>query len=543
MIRSATVLVLGMAAFTLPVRSAAPAAAPVDGPGLALHPRRPHGRASSRASTTTQWRRLDLPHDWSIEGTPRRGRPGRRARRLLPHGHRLVPQGVPHARRLARAAMASLEFDGVYMNSDVWINGFHLGRRPYGYISFAYDITSAPRARRERGRRARGQFAAAQLPLVHRERHLPPRLADRSSDPAARGSLGHLRDDARVGLRRAPTSWSAPASRTTARPPRRAVLRSTVLDGVRARGGRTAETRSPSLAAGRQLERRAAASRRLAAALVGGDAEPVRACARRCWTARATADRLVARLRHPHHRLRQGPRLPPERPAGQDERRQPAPRRRRGRRGGAGARLAAPARAAQGDGGERHPHVAQPARARVPRPVRPPGLPRDGGGVRRVDVRQGARGLPQVLRRVVRARRRRTSSTATATIPSIVLWSAGNEIGEQDTPDGVAGAAAAGRHLPPRGPDAPGHHRQRPHRRRRRPRHRSRSSSARGHRRLQLRGPLARAPRAVRRAGPARPSRLEDDRHRERLVFNSRSTSATRWATTPPSCGPTTPAA
>jgi len=35
----------------------------------------------------------------------------------------------------------SIEFDGVYMNSDVWINGHHLGRRPYGYVSFAYDLT------------------------------------------------------------------------------------------------------------------------------------------------------------------------------------------------------------------------------------------------------------------------------------------------------------------------------------------------------------------------------------------------------------------
>ena len=41
----------------------------------------------------------------------------------------------------ARGREAWLEFDGVYMNSDVWINGVHLGRRPYGYISFAYDIT------------------------------------------------------------------------------------------------------------------------------------------------------------------------------------------------------------------------------------------------------------------------------------------------------------------------------------------------------------------------------------------------------------------
>jgi beta-galactosidase len=34
-----------------------------------------------------------------------------------------------------------LEFDGVYQNSDVWINGIHLGLRPYGYVPFAYDLT------------------------------------------------------------------------------------------------------------------------------------------------------------------------------------------------------------------------------------------------------------------------------------------------------------------------------------------------------------------------------------------------------------------
>src|SRR5262249_19761706 len=34
-----------------------------------------------------------------------------------------------------------ITFDGVYMNSDVWINGHHLGNRPNGYISFFYDFT------------------------------------------------------------------------------------------------------------------------------------------------------------------------------------------------------------------------------------------------------------------------------------------------------------------------------------------------------------------------------------------------------------------
>ncbi len=87
-----------------------------------------------------QWRRLDLPHDWSIEGTPRQDAPG---------GGRVgyFPSGIGWYRKAfrlpagARSREAWLEFDGVYMNSDVWINGVHLGHRPYGYISFVYDIT------------------------------------------------------------------------------------------------------------------------------------------------------------------------------------------------------------------------------------------------------------------------------------------------------------------------------------------------------------------------------------------------------------------
>jgi beta-galactosidase len=86
-----------------------------------------------------QWRALDLPHDWSIEGTPREDAPG---------GGRVgyYPMGIGWYRKSfrlpadARSREVWLEFDGVYMNSDVWINGVHLGRRPYGYISFAYDI-------------------------------------------------------------------------------------------------------------------------------------------------------------------------------------------------------------------------------------------------------------------------------------------------------------------------------------------------------------------------------------------------------------------
>ena len=86
-----------------------------------------------------RWRSLDLPHDWSIEGTPDENAPGG-------GGMGYFPAGIGWYRKTfrlppgTRSRKVRLEFDGVYMNSDVWINGVHLGKRPYGYVSFAYDV-------------------------------------------------------------------------------------------------------------------------------------------------------------------------------------------------------------------------------------------------------------------------------------------------------------------------------------------------------------------------------------------------------------------
>ena len=86
------------------------------------------------------WRRVDLPHDWSIQGTPRQEAPGGGGMGYFPGGTGWYRKSfrLPAG---AQGRITWLEFDGVYMNSDVWINGTHLGRRPYGYISFAYDVT------------------------------------------------------------------------------------------------------------------------------------------------------------------------------------------------------------------------------------------------------------------------------------------------------------------------------------------------------------------------------------------------------------------
>ncbi len=88
----------------------------------------------------SKWRKLDVPHDWSIEGPYDRNNPTSR-------GGGYLPAGVGWYRKTFylddsyNNKKVSIQFDGVMANSDVWINGYHLGKRPYGYISFVYDVT------------------------------------------------------------------------------------------------------------------------------------------------------------------------------------------------------------------------------------------------------------------------------------------------------------------------------------------------------------------------------------------------------------------
>jgi beta-galactosidase len=86
------------------------------------------------------WRDIDLPHDWSIEGPFDENAPSSGPGAYLPTGIGWYRKtfSVPDTRG---AKLIVLEFDGVYQNSEVWINGHSLGLRPYGYIPFAYDLT------------------------------------------------------------------------------------------------------------------------------------------------------------------------------------------------------------------------------------------------------------------------------------------------------------------------------------------------------------------------------------------------------------------
>ena len=85
------------------------------------------------------WRDVDLPHDWSIEG-PFREQPGSATFAHLPTGIGWYRKRF-HIPESFRGERVIVEFDGVYQNSEVWINGQYLGKRPYGYIGFRYDLT------------------------------------------------------------------------------------------------------------------------------------------------------------------------------------------------------------------------------------------------------------------------------------------------------------------------------------------------------------------------------------------------------------------
>ena len=86
------------------------------------------------------WRNLSVPHDWSIELAFNQKSPAG-------SGGGFLDGGVGWYRKTFTLDQAYsgkkilIQFDGVYMNSQVWINGTSLGTRPYGYSSFEYDLT------------------------------------------------------------------------------------------------------------------------------------------------------------------------------------------------------------------------------------------------------------------------------------------------------------------------------------------------------------------------------------------------------------------
>lgn len=96
--------------------------------------------ASEIGFDDTGWRELSVPHDWSIEGEFSETNPTKPEAGALPAGiawyrkHFRLPDDY-------KDKAVWIEFDGVFKNSEVWINGHFLGKRPNGYISFSYDLS------------------------------------------------------------------------------------------------------------------------------------------------------------------------------------------------------------------------------------------------------------------------------------------------------------------------------------------------------------------------------------------------------------------
>ena len=110
--------------------------------------------AENKEFKDIDWRLVDLPHDWSIEDlnitdtTNKRIISGPFDSKAIAgknsgftvggtgwyRKHFIIPQKDT-------AKIVYIMFDGVYMNADVWINGYHLGNHPYGYTAFWYDLT------------------------------------------------------------------------------------------------------------------------------------------------------------------------------------------------------------------------------------------------------------------------------------------------------------------------------------------------------------------------------------------------------------------
>ena len=87
------------------------------------------------------WRRLDVPHDWAIEGDFHDGNSSGAGGGALPGGVGWYRKTFEVKSDEVKSEKFFLEFDGVYMNSTVYVNGQLVGSRPYGYSSFEYDIT------------------------------------------------------------------------------------------------------------------------------------------------------------------------------------------------------------------------------------------------------------------------------------------------------------------------------------------------------------------------------------------------------------------
>ena len=95
-----------------------------------------------------QWRSVNLPHDWAVE------LPFQNSKNfdLMSHGYKTIGAIYPEnsigwyrkeflVQAKDSGSRYSIQFDGIFRNSNIWLNGFYLGNNQSGYIGVTYDIT------------------------------------------------------------------------------------------------------------------------------------------------------------------------------------------------------------------------------------------------------------------------------------------------------------------------------------------------------------------------------------------------------------------
>jgi hypothetical protein len=87
----------------------------------------------------TSWRSINVPHDWSIEADFNSQYASCTA--YLPGGFGWYRKTFDIPKDY-QGKTITIQFDGVYCNSEVWVNGKYIGKHPYGYTSFYYNLTS-----------------------------------------------------------------------------------------------------------------------------------------------------------------------------------------------------------------------------------------------------------------------------------------------------------------------------------------------------------------------------------------------------------------
>ena len=98
---------------------------------------------ASASFDDSDWRSLHLPHDWAVEGEFSLKNPSTPSGGALPGGIGWYRKQFDTPAGVKDGKLVYVEFDGVFMNSTVYVNGKEFGTRPYGYSSFSYDITEA----------------------------------------------------------------------------------------------------------------------------------------------------------------------------------------------------------------------------------------------------------------------------------------------------------------------------------------------------------------------------------------------------------------